>query len=73
MSLVQRSYACTHALCNAHHLRELTYAHEEDGQRWARNMHKLLLELHDAVELAGGALPEGQAKRWRIHYRKLLG
>ncbi|MCO1335597.1 IS66 family transposase, partial [Microbulbifer sp. OS29] len=67
------TYVCTHALCNAHHLRELTYAHEEDGQRWAGNLHKLLLELRDAVELAGGALPEGQVKRWRIRYRKILG
>nr|WP_268245056.1 IS66 family transposase [Saccharospirillum salsuginis] len=46
------TYACLHALCNAHHLRELTYAHEEDGQRWAKNMHTLLLELRDAVERA---------------------
>ncbi|WP_347333019.1 IS66 family transposase [Marinimicrobium locisalis] len=67
------TYACTHALCNAHHLRELTYAYEEDGQRWAKNLHTLLLELHEAVEQAGGALPPDQAKRWRTRYRKILG
>lgn len=67
------TYACTHALCNAHHLRELTYAHEEDGQRWAGNMHNLLLELRDAVEQAGGVLAPDQAKRWRTRYRKTLG
>ena len=27
-----------HALCNAHHLRELTYAEEVGGQKWARGM-----------------------------------
>ena len=67
------TYGCTHALCNAHHLRELTYAHEEDGQRWAKNMHSLLLELRDAVEQADGALPPDQAKLWRTRYRKVLG
>lgn len=67
------TYGCTHALCNAHHLRELIYAHEEDGQRWAGNMHTLLLALRDAVEQAGGVLPPDQAKRWRTRYRKVLG
>jgi len=67
------TYGCTHALCNAHHLRELTHAHEEEGQRWAGNMHALLLKLRDAVEQAGGALPPEQARRWRTRYRKILG
>ncbi len=30
------SYDCTHVLCNAHHLRELEYANEQDSQQWAR-------------------------------------
>lgn len=67
------TFCCIHGLCNAHHLRELTYAHEQDGQRWAKNMHSLLLELRDAVELAGGVLPTDEAKRWRTRYRKVLG
>jgi len=28
------SYACTHSLCNAHHLRELERAEEKDSQQW---------------------------------------
>jgi transposase len=36
-------------------------------------MHTLLLELRDAVEQAGGALPPDQSRRWRTRYRKLLG
>ncbi|MCB1975452.1 MAG: transposase [Nitrosomonas sp.] len=28
---------CEHALCNAHHLRELERAHAQDGQQWAKH------------------------------------
>ncbi len=31
-------YPCTHSLCNAHHLRELERAWEQDGQKWAKQM-----------------------------------
>jgi transposase len=37
-----------HALCGAHHLRELVCA-EEDGQSWASAMSALLLDVKDAV------------------------
>lgn len=30
-----RDLPCVHGLCNAHHLRELTYVFEEMGQAWA--------------------------------------
>jgi transposase len=66
-------YQCTHALCNAHHLRELTFAYEQDQQRWALNMHTMLLELNDAVTAAGGVLSPEEAKAWRTRYRKILG
>ncbi len=32
----------SHGLCSAHHLRDLTYVHEEMGQQWAKDMIDLL-------------------------------
>ena len=65
-------YGCTHALCNAHHLRELERAWEQDHQQWAKEMQTLLINLAKAVEDAGGCLPPDEAKRWRRRYRRLL-
>ena len=47
----QKYTECAHALCNAHHLRELR-ALEEQGSQWARRMAKLLLEMKAAVDEA---------------------
>lgn len=51
-----RSYflydTCLHALCNVHHLRELTFIHEEHQQEWAAHMKQLLLLMKDRVTLA---------------------
>jgi transposase len=63
---------CVHALCNAHHLRELEWAAEQDGQHWAQTMQDLLLEIHGAVIKAGGSVDEQAEQRFRRRYRDTL-
>jgi transposase len=46
------SYACAHALCNVHHLRELTAIAEQAGETWAGDLKALLLEMNTAVDTA---------------------
>lgn len=65
-------FDCTHALCNAHHLRELQRAFEHDNQQWAKNMHTLLLEINTATTEAGGALSAKPANAFHQRYRQLL-
>lgn len=65
-------YDCDHSLCNAHHLRELERAFEQDGQKWAKQMATLLETINSAVHAAGGSLPSAEAKRFRKRYRQLL-
>lgn len=65
-------YLCTHALCNAHHLRELVRAYEQDSQQWAEKMRRLLLDINDDVEKNGGVLSKSASNKWRKQYREIL-
>jgi len=49
-----QSYSCTHALCNAHHLRDLEYIAEDLRQTWAVEMKELLLEMNTAAKNSKG-------------------
>ena len=64
---------CSHSLCNAHHLRELTRAHEQDKMKWALKMHNLLEEINVAVkESKRVSLDEDKIKLFQKRYRSTL-
>jgi transposase len=62
----------SHSLCNAHHSRELTRAHEQDGQLWAKKMDALLKEINKPVHEADGAIDDISASGYRQQYTELL-
>jgi len=66
------TYNCLHALCNAHHLRELERAWEQDKQVWAKKMKNLLKEVNEKVNDADGQLSPSEAQKFRIKYKALL-
>jgi transposase len=72
-----RSYTtCRHALCNIHHLRELTFLEEEYQQLWAAKLKRLLREMKHIVEQARAegarALPDAKRRAFRARYHTLL-
>lgn len=66
------SYACKHAFCNAHYIRELTWAFEEDKQKWAGEMRALLEEMNGFVHDAGGSLASEMADPWIKRYTEII-
>lgn len=67
------TYSCKHALCNAHHLRELQAAIEANPNRtWALKMKDLLLEINEEVQKEERALPFKEAKAYSKKYNEVL-
>jgi transposase len=72
-----RTYTqCRHALCNVHHLRELTFVEEELHPPWAGKLKALLQEMNAAVATAraNGLSPLSPLQRHalQIRYEALL-
>jgi transposase len=65
-----------HALCNAHHLRELVFVEEQYEQAWADKMAALLVEIKKAVEEAKqqgqAALTHQQQVDFEVRYDHLI-
>ncbi len=60
--------SCRHALCNIHHLRELTFLHEQYHQTWAKDLKGLLREMKAATELARATGATSLARDERDHF-----
>jgi transposase len=72
-----RTYTrCRHALCNIHHLRELTFLEEAYQQAWAKDLKTLLLAMKAAVEQARAQgrtrLPPDERRAFVARYHELL-
>lgn len=66
---------CQHALCNAHHLRELQFILEQYQQPWAHNMAQLLLDIKAEVDAAPPehlSLPPKRLTHFEQRYDKLI-
>lgn len=66
------SYSCLHSLCNAHHIRELKFSHEEENKIWAKKMKSLLICMNKAVIEANGKLSQQHINRYIRKYRCIL-
>ena len=65
-------YECQHALCNAHHLRELEWVIDFKGHEWAKKLKKFLIKLNIEVDENGGVLPEDKQKRKIKRYKEIV-
>jgi transposase len=61
-----------HALCNAHHLRELEFIRERYAQGWEAGFSDLLVEIKAAVEKAHERLSEDQILDFNQRYDQLI-
>lgn len=68
-------YDGSHGLCNAHHLRELTYVYEQKGHEWAKHMIDHLLNIKQRVSEAKETtnfLPQYEVDQFETLYQLIL-
>jgi len=71
--IAYKTLECHHALCNAHHLRELTYLLEQQSQVWAGDMIEVLTHANhtDNLNCAQGNTPNYQSVKYQHQVREL--
>lgn len=71
--LPYKALECQHALCNQHHLRELTYLLEQQGQAWAGDMIEVLTHANhqDNLNCAQGKAPNYASQKYQREVRDL--
>ena len=69
-----KQFDCKHSLCNAHHLRELTFVHEQEHiwDSWAQEMKDLLLLAKAQVDQVAGPLPPERQAWFAAQWDELL-
>lgn len=71
-----QDYSCQHSLCNAHHLRELTFLSEQYHLSWANKMIDHLLKIKDTVDDARQAgktaLDKIEIAKFERRYQRIL-
>ena len=68
-------YNCSHALCNAHHLRELKGIEECYSQKWAGDMSSLLVDIKEVVDKkkeVADRLDKGRIDGFKKRYDKII-
>jgi transposase len=69
-------YACAHALCLVHLLRELTFLAEEEHLEWAADLKALLLDMKEATDQARklglATLPPLEVEDWQAQFVALV-
>ena len=63
-----------HGLCNAHHLRELTFVYEQEKEEWAKQMCDLLIMMNKTVQKHAeqGQLPPQVLLEIEQFYQKII-
>lgn len=71
--LPYKSLECLHALCNQHHLRELTYLLEVQNQAWAGDLIELLTHANhlDNLNCADSNSPDYSSEKYQNEVRDL--
>lgn len=66
------NYSCKHALCNAHHLRELQAVIELENHKWALKMKEFLIEANKKNEEKQGNLSFEEIDAYKMKYENIL-